>query len=170
MDFYNYPPGMGTSPFEPLEGKNYFVYCSKFSYLGNYEEIGNITSPFDERNRFFSGDYVINIFKRVSIIKKGKIIFTNNHFEDGHIIGESRLKNNPNNIQYAILTDKLQEYVIPTWRNDTLKTYSIKDNNNPLQLKLYSSTEAAINHAILLSQEKNMDCIVAQWFGDIDRH
>lgn len=86
MDFHNYPLGKKNIPFNPSDGDNYFAYCNIFSYLGNYEEIGNISSPMDERNSFFLGGWVLNIFKRYEIIEDGKVIFTNDNFNDGHII------------------------------------------------------------------------------------
>ncbi len=52
MQFYHYPPTKKISPFEPIEADNYFVYGTKFSYLGNFEEIGNICLPTDKRNVF----------------------------------------------------------------------------------------------------------------------
>lgn len=168
MEFYPYPPGKNISPFEPSEEDNYFVYCTLFSYLGNYEEFGTI-DLFDDRNKIFWGAWVLNIFKRNAVIQKGKITFTNLNFDDGHIIGKSRLKNRQEPIQYAILTNKVLEYDIPSWRNDTLKTHSIQDENNPLQLKLFVSLKDAMEYAINFSKENDMDCIVAQWFADIDR-
>ena len=115
MDFHNYPLDKKNSPFNPSDGDNYFAYCNIFSYLGNYEDIGNISSPMDERNRFFLGGWVLSIFKRYEIIEDGKVIFTNDNFNDGHIIGASRLKN----VQYAILTSQQQEYEIPSWGANT---------------------------------------------------
>lgn len=157
MDFHNYPLGKKNIPFNPSDGDNYFAYCNIFSYLGNYEEIGNISSPMDERNSFFLGGWVLNIFKRYEIIEDGKVIFTNDNFNDGHIIGASRLKS----VQYAILTSQQQEYEIPSWGANTLKTYSLQDDSNHLQLKLFENADDAVEYAIQLSKEQHMKCIVA---------
>lgn len=76
-----------------MEGENYFMQEGEaFSYLGSYEEIGNIRYPWDERTYIIPGVYVLNIFKRHSVIDQGEAVFTNSHFDDGHKIGESRLK------------------------------------------------------------------------------
>ena len=166
MDFYNYPIGKEISPFESVNGDNYFAYCAKFSYLGNFDEIGNISGPFDERNNYFTGAYVLNIFKRFAVVENGKVIFVNKLFNDGHIIGASRLKN----IQYAILTSQIQEYKIPSWGTQVLKTYAIHDDNAPLQLKLFLTEDSTIQYAMSLSKKERIKCIVAQWFADIDRH
>ena len=44
------------------------------------------------------------------------------------------------------------------------------DEHNPLQLKLFASFNEAVEYAMSLSQENDVDCIVAQWFADIDMH
>lgn len=166
MEFYIYPANRKISPFESVNGDNYFVYCTKFSYLGSFDEIGNICNPSDKRNALFTGAWVLNIFKRLAVVENERLIFINKNFNDGHIIGASRLKN----LQYAILTSQIQEYEIPSWRTQVLKTYAIHDDDNPLQLKLFLDADSAIQYAILLSKKQNIKCIVAQWFADIDRH
>ena len=87
-----------------------------------------------------------------------------------HTIGFSRLENNPEPIQYAIITNKLLKYVVPSWNGRTLQSYSVHDEHNPLQLKLFASFNEAVEYAMSLSQENDVDCIVAQWFADIDMH
>lgn len=171
MRFINYPPNkQHISPFEPIEADCYFAHAGNFSYLGNYEEIGNIRSPYDVRSDILAGAFVLNIFKRHSIVQNGKRIFTNKNFDDGHIIGASRLKE----IRYAIVTDELQEYKIDSWKEELLKDYSINNNdgsyNCALQLKLFSDADSAIEYAVELSKKSPAKYVIAQWFADIDRH
>ena len=170
MEFYPYPPEKRVSPFEPSDADNYFVGCKLLSYLGNYEEIGNLWHHGDKRNENFWGNWVICIYKRRAVIKKGKVAYINKQFHDGHTIGFSRLENNPEPIQYAIITNKLLKYVVPSWNGRTLQSYSVHDEHNPLQLKLFASFNEAVEYAMSLSQENDVDCIVAQWFADIDMH
>ncbi len=166
MDFYHYPPDKKISPFAPIHADNYFVYGTKFSYLGNFEEIGNISSPMDKRNDFFTGAWVVNICKRFVIVENGTKIFQNKNFDDGHVMGTNRYKK----IQFMIVTNVLWEYAIPSWQTHTLRTYAIQDDKNPLQLKLFATSDFAIQYAIALSKKWHIKCIVAQWFADIDRH
>lgn len=170
MEFYPYPLEKRVSPFEPSDEDNYFVECKLLSYLGNYEEIGNLWHPADKRNEYFWGNWVICVYKRRAVIKNGKVAFINSQFNDGHIIGFSRLENSPEPIQYAIITNNLLEYAVSSWNGWTLQSYSVRDEYNPLQLKLFTSFNEAVEYAMSLSKENGVDCIVAQWFADIDRH
>lgn len=172
IEYYSYPDGKKITPFQAVDGENYFMQAGgTFSYLGNYEEIGNIKDPWEERSRQIQEAYVLNIFKRHSVIDQGEVVFTNPHFDDEHKIGESRLKD----IRFAILTERIQEYYVDSWREkEKLKTFSIQDDsdefNATLQLKLFDSTEEAITYAIKISKVQFMKCVVAQWFADLDRH
>lgn len=173
MAFYDYPVGKQINPFEPIDGENYFVELGRyFSYLGDFEQIGSMTM--DERLDIFTGTggYVVNILKRAALVKNGKVIYRNKKFDDGHILGRSRL----DNVQYVIHTSKMQKYKVDLWMwgETPLKTYSIhNDNGNPydtLQLKLFQTVEEAIEYAIPLSKQQDMTCIISQWFADIDTH
>lgn len=171
IKYYNYPAGKKITPFQAVDGDNYFMEAGEtFTYLGNYEEIGNISDPWEERSLQIQGAYVLNIFKRHSVIDRGEVVFTNPHFDDGHRIGQSRLKD----VRFAILTDRLQECHVDSWGALTLKSFSIRDDsggfNATLQLKLFDSAEEAITNAIKISKEQSMKCVVAQWFADLDRH
>lgn len=172
IKYYNYPVGKMITPFQAMDGDNYFMAAGEtFTYLGNYEEIGNICDPWEERSLQITGAYVLNIFKRYSVIDRGEVVFTNQHFDDGHRIGQSRLKD----VRFAILTDRVQEYHVDSWgEKEKLKTFSIHDDsgefNAALQLRLFDSTEEAITNAIKISKEQFMKCVVAQWFADLDRH
>lgn len=170
--YYNYPAGKKITPFQAVDGDNYFMQAGgTFTYLGNYEEIGNIRDPWEERSLQIQGAYVLNIFKRHSLIDRGEVVFTNPHFDDGHRIGESRLKD----VRFAILTDRIQEYHVASWgEKEKLKCFSIQDDSGKfgatLQLRLFDSTEEAITYAVKISKEQFMKCVVAQWFADLDRH
>ncbi len=170
MEFYNYPPNKCTSPFEAIQADNYFAEAGKFTYLGTFEEIGNIETPFDSRNINLNGAYVLNIYKRYALIENGRVIYLNKSFDDGHVIGASRFKNS----NYIIVTDKLHKYKIDSWGTKLLKTYSIHNTdgtyNCGLQLRMFKTQELAIQYAIGISTDINMKCIIAQWFADIDRH
>lgn len=171
IKYYNYPAGKKITPFQAVDGDNYFMEAGEtFTYLGNYEEIGNINDPWEERSRQIQGAYVLNIFKRHSVIDRGEVVFTNPHFDDGHRIGQSRLKD----VRFAILTDRIQECHVDSWGELKLKSFSIRDDsggfNATLQLKLFDSAEEAITNAIKISKEQSMKCVVAQWFADLDRH
>ena len=172
IKYYSYPAGKKITPFQAVDGDNYFMATGEtFTYLGNYEEIGNIRDPWEERSLQITGGFVLNIFKRHSVIDRGEVIFTNSHFDDGHRIGQSRLKD----VRFAILTDRIQEYHVDSWREQQkLKTFSIQDDssefNATLRLKLFDSAEEAIANAKKISKEQFMKCVVAQWFADLDRH
>lgn len=172
IEYYNYPAGKKIIPFQAVDGDNYFMEeGDTFTYLGNYEEIGNIRDPWEERCNQIPGVYVLNIFKRHSVIDRGEVVFTNPHFDDGHRIGRSRLKD----VRFAILTDRIQEYHVDSWgEKEKLETFSIQDDSGrfdaTLQLKLFDSAEKAITYAIKISKEQFMKCVVAQWFADLDRH
>lgn len=107
IKYYNYPAGKAITPFQAVDGDNYFMAAGEtFTYLGSYEDIGNIRDPWEERSLQITGRFVVDIFKRHSVIDRGKVVFTNPHFNDGHRIGQSRLKD----VRFAILTDRIQEY------------------------------------------------------------
>lgn len=169
--YYDYPIGKKITPFQEAGEDSYFMAAGyTFTYLGNYEEIGNITDPSEERSRQIQGAYVLNIFKRHSVIDRGRVVFTNRNFDDGHKIGQSRLKD----IRFVILTDRIQEYHVDSWGKTKLECFSIEDDsgafNAALQFKLFDSVEEAIAYAIKVSNEQAMKCVVAQWFADLDRY
>ncbi len=172
IKYYDCPAGKKITPFQTLDGDNYFMAAGEtFTYLGNYEEIGNIRDPWEKRSLQITGAFVLNIFKRHSVIDQGEVVFTNPHFVDGHRIGQSRLKD----VRFAILTNRIQEYHVNSWGEyQKLKTFSIHDDsgecNVALQLKLFDSAEEAITYAIKISKEQFMKCVAAQWFADLDRH
>lgn len=172
IKYYNYPAGKNITPFQAVDGDNYFMSAGEiFTYLGNYEEIGNIRDPWEKRSLQIPGAFVLNIFKRHSVIDRGEVVFTNLHFDDGYRIGESRLKN----VQFVILTDRMQEYHVDSWGDKAkLKSFAIRDDsgefNAALQMKLFDSAEEAITTAIKISKEQFAKCVVAQWFADLDRH
>lgn len=142
----------------------------KITYLGTFEEIGNIATPFDKRNGIFSGAYVLNIYKRYALVENCKKIYLNNNFNDGHEIGANRY----NSRNYIIYTNTLNKYKIDSWGSNYLECYSIQNTDGSydcsLQLRLFKSTDLAIQYAMDISNFENMKCIVAQWFADIDRH
>ena len=172
LKYYNYPAEKRITPFQAIDGDNYFMVAGgAFTYLGNYEEIGNIKDPWEERSNQIQGAYVLNIFKRHSVIERGTVVLANPNFNDGHRLGQSRLKD----VRFAILTDRMQEYYVDSWgEKEKLKTFSIHNDsdefNATLQLKLFDSAEEAITYAIKISKEQSMKCVVAQWFADLDRH
>lgn len=172
LKYYNYPAEKRITPFQVIDGDNYFMVAGgTFSYLGSYEEIGNIRDPWEERSEQIQGAWVLNIFKRYAVIDRGEVAFTNPHFDDEHRIGESRLKD----VRFAILTERIQEYQVDSWgEKEKLRCFSIRDDsgefNATLQLKLFDSAEKAITYAIKISKEQSMKCVVAQWFADLDRH
>lgn len=104
------------------------------------------------------------------MVEKGQVVYKNTRFDDGHVIGSSRLKS----IKFVIYTDVLHDYRIDSWGERLLSSYSIRNDdgsyNCSLQLKLFDDPDAAIQHSKELSKEQKMKCIVAQWFADIDRH
>lgn len=170
MEFYNYPPNKIISPFDAVEADNYFAEAGKITYLGTFEEVGNIAAAFDKRNSILAGDYVLNIFKRYALVENGKITYLNERFNDGHEIGASRNKYK----NYIIYTNILHKYKIDSWGTNYLESYSINNTdgtyNCSLQFKLFENPDLAVQYAIEISNNKNTKCIVAQWFADIDRH
>lgn len=168
MAFYDYPVGKQISPFEPIDGENYFVEVDgwHFSYLGDFEQIGSMT-----RDKSLPGMFTLNVLKRAALVKNGKVIYRNKKFDDGHILGRSRL----DRVQYVIHTSKMQEYkVVDSWGETQLKTYSIhNDSGKPydtLYFKLFQTAEEAIEYAIPLSKQQDMTCIISQQFANIDIH
>jgi hypothetical protein len=170
MKFYNYPENKHVSPFEAVDADNYFAVAGKITCLGTFEEIGNIKTSFDTRNNLLTGAYVLNIFKRYALIENGKLTYLNKKFNDGHEIGASRYKC----INYVIYTNILHKYKIDSWGTNFLETYSVNNTdgtyNCSLQFRLFDTPDLAIQYAIEISNNKNMKCIVAQWYADIDRH
>lgn len=170
MEFFNYPPNKTISPFDAIEADNYFAVAGKITYLGTFEEVGNIATPFDKRNDILTGAYVLNIFKRYALVENGNITYLNERFNDGHEIGSSRNKYK----SYIIYTNILHKYKIDSWGTHFLESYSIQNTdgtyNCSLQFKEFKNYNLALRHAIEISNNKNMKCIVAQWFADIDRH
>lgn len=170
MEFYNYPPNKHISPFDAVEADNYFAHARALSYLGTYEEIGNIAFPFDERNSILSGSFVLCIYKRHSLIENGKVTLINNKFNDGYERGSSRFNSN----KYIIFTDVLHKYKVDSWGVTLVESYTIQNTDGThdcsLQQRLFDSPELAIQFAINISSNMHMKCIIAQWFADIDRH
>lgn len=170
MEFYNYPPNKHVSPFDAVDAGNYFAEAGKITYLGTFEEIGNIVTPFDTRNNILTGAYVLNIYKRYALIENGKMTYQNERFNDGHEIGASRYRYK----NFIIYTNILHKYKIDSWRTNLLEAYSINNTdgtyNCSLQFRLFKDSDLAVQHAIEISNNKNIKCIVAQWFADIDRH
>lgn len=170
MEFYNYPKNKHISSFDAVDANNYFAVASKITYLGTFEEIGNIATPFDTRNNILTGSYVLNIYKRYALIKNGKLTYQNDKFNDGHEIGESRYKS----MNYIIYTNILHKYKIDSWGTNLLEEYCVNNTdgtyNCSLQFRLFNTPDLAIQYAMDISNNKNLKCIVAQWFADIDRH
>lgn len=49
--YVDYPEGKRLAPFQALDGDSYFMVTGySFTYLGSYEEIGNIQDPWEERS------------------------------------------------------------------------------------------------------------------------
>lgn len=96
--------------------------------------------------------------------------YLNKKFNDGHEIGASRYKC----INYIIYTNILHEYKIDSWGTNLLETYSVNNTdgtyNCSLQFSLFKPPDLAIQYAMDISNNKNMKCIIAQWYADIDRH
>ncbi len=107
IEFYCYPENKSVSPFDAIDVDNYFAEVGEITYLGTFEYVGNISTPFDKRNDIFGGNFVLNIYKRHAIIENGKIVYINRKFDDGHITGVSRLKQ-----IYYILYTMLLKYLV----------------------------------------------------------
>lgn len=169
MNFYAYPPGEQLSPFDPVDGGNYFAYAGSFTYLGSFEDVGNIGWPGDERSQLLLGQNVLMIFKRHSIVHHGSIIYLNGGFDDGHHIGISRFAAK----KYVLITESINRYAIDTWRDRKLETYVVQNAdgtfNCSLMPLLFDSPDRATAHA-LDGICRDTRCIVAQWFADIDRY
>lgn len=46
ITYCDYPAGKTITPFQTVDGDNYFMEAGgTFTYLGSYEEIGNIRNP-----------------------------------------------------------------------------------------------------------------------------
>lgn len=65
-------------------------------------------------------------------------------------------------------------YKINSWETNLLEIYSVNNTdgtyNCSLQFRLFKTPELAIQYSMDISNNKNMKCIVAQWYADIDRH
>ena len=170
MIFYQYPPNKIVSPFDPVDADNYFAVAGETSYLGNFDELGNINDPFDLRNDFFKGAFVLGIMKRHSIVEDGALIYKNALFNDGH---EYR-GYHKNAANYIIHTNVLHRYIIDSWGGRFLETYTIKNDsgsyNCALRSKTFSTPDLAIQYAIQISSVKKMKCVIALLFAEIDRH
>ena len=117
------------------------------------------------RNAF--SDYVLVVYKRYAVVKKGEICFLNENFSDDNM-AKGRYKKNG----YVIISNKPKNYVIQSWENK-LTSYELRDDStgssalNPI---IFPTAEEALAKAIALSKQKKETFLVAQWFDDFDRH
>lgn len=76
-------------------------------------------------------------------------------------------------MNYIVYTNILHKYKIDSWGTNLLEEYSINNTdgtyNCSLQFRLFKTADLAIQYAMDISNNKNVKCIVAQWFADIDR-
>lgn len=160
MEYLDYPKEK-VDIFSPCD-KNYFLKSDRFSYLCSYEEAENI-----DKYSSFKGSIVLITYKRLAVIKGGKVIYQNKGFNDGNM-ARGRYKEKG----YVIISDTLKSYYIQSW-DKYLESYELRDDgeyNKALNPIIYSSCDDAVGEAIALSQRSDNTYIVAQWFNETDRH
>lgn len=158
MKYYDYPEEK-IDIFEESD-KNYFFKGTDFTYLCTYDEVKAVNMW-----NAFTG-FVLVVYKRYAVVKKGEICFLNENFSDGNM-ARGRHKENG----YVIISNNPQNYVIQSWENK-LTSYELRDDStgssalNPI---IFPTAEEALAKAIALSKQKMETFLVAQWFDDYDR-
>ena len=159
MMYYDYPEEK-IDIFEESD-KNYFVKGNDFTYLCTYDEVKAVNMW-----NAFTG-FVLVVYKRYAVVKKGEICFLNENFSDGNM-ARGRHKENG----YVIISSEPKEYLIHSWKKN-LTSYELRDDstyNCALNPVIFETAEEALKKALLLSKQKKEIFMVAQWFDDFDRH
>ena len=159
MIYYDYPEEK-IEIFEKSD-KHYFFKGDKFSYLCSYDEMKAVNVCRD-----FTG-FVLVVYKRYAVVKKGEVCFWNEDFSDGNI-AKGRHKENG----YMIISSEPKEYLIHSWKKN-LTSYELRDDstyNCALNPVIFETAEEALAKAVLLSKEEDGAFLVAQWFEEFDRH
>lgn len=175
MEYFDYPKDKQVSPFDNNNINEYFFEAGNhISYLTDYEDVDRIMGSFKESEKIFplyESGYVLSAMKRYAIVENGLILYINERFEDGHVIGRSRLGEAK---KYIICTNITKNYYVDSWGKHELQSNIIREEksgyNCSLQYRLFATPEYAVKYAKEISKENPMKCIVAQWFADIDRH
>lgn len=162
MEYYDYPVRSDRKDIFSVSDDNYFLKGEKFSFLCNYTEAQEV----DKRNMFL-GSFVLVIYKRLAVIKKGEICYINKDFSDGDL-SRGRYKDNG----FVIICDTPKEYYIHSWKKNFL-SYEVRDDseyNKALKVTIFETPDEAVNKAKELSAADGNSYLVACWFDDFDRH
>jgi hypothetical protein len=159
MIYYDYP----EEKIEIFEesNRNYFFKGNDFTYLCTYDEVKAVNMW-----NAFTG-FVLVVYKRYAVVKKGEICFLNENFSDGNM-ARGRYKENG----YVIILREPKEYLIHSWKKN-LTSYELRDDstyNCALNPVIFETAEEALAKAVLLSKEEDGAFLVAQWFDEFDRH
>ena len=158
MIYYDYPEEK-IEIFEKSD-RNYFFKGDKFSDLCSYDEMKAVNVCRD-----FTG-FVLVVYKRYAVVKRGEVCFRNENFSDGNI-AKGRYKENG----YVIISSEPKEYLIHSWKKN-LTSYELRDDsayNGALNPVIFETAEEALAKSIALSKQKKEIFMVAQWFDDFDR-
>ena len=101
-----------------------FIAEANDTYSGYYEK-GHFSRDWACAN-FEAGRYVIVVYQIHSLYMDGKQIWLNENFENA--VGKYSRYRQPS---FVIITDKLQEYIIPSWGRSYF-THIIHNDKDPL--------------------------------------
>lgn len=136
-------------------------------YIGMVNNMCSSFSGSDKYNpkwawQFPSGRYVIVIYQRHSVYKEGIQIYMNTAFECK--VSDYCRHENP---RYVLVSDKVREYYISSWGSNLL-SYSIKNEQNPLQEKYYDIDDA--KRAAIDYSQAGETIVILEWFADYDMY
>ncbi len=143
-----------------VKGSQTFIAEADDTYSGYYDK--DHFSRERACKEFEAGRYVIVVYQIHSIYMDGKQIWLNEHFENA--VGRDSRYRQP---CFVIITDKLHEYMIPSWGRSYF-THIIHNDKDPLQVKIFSLEEAR-QFAVTASGEGHKIAVM-EWFEDYDMY
>ena len=130
----------------------------RFSEYMDRQEFGR-----DWAWNFPSGRYVIIVYQRCSVFIEGKRTWRNDDYLNE--VGNNSRYRSPH---FVIALDRRREYMIPSWGRP-LRSHIVMDENNPLQVLVFSDIETAEEVARQYSV-KGFKVAVLEWFEDFDMY
>ena len=137
------------------------LIAEAFNLFSDYMGMDDV--GYDWGSNFESGRYVIVVYQRFSVFENGKRIWINKAFQNK--VGRfSRYKKQV----FAIMLDREIEYKVSgrSWR---LRTYTLHDPKNTLQVLTFPSAWVAEGYAKKYSKE-GYKVAVLGWYEDYDMY
>ena len=143
-----------------VKGSQTFIAEADDTYSGYYDK--DHFSRERACKEFAAGRYVIVVYQIHSIYMDGKPIWLNENFENA--VGRDSRYRRPS---FVIITDKLQEYLIPSWGRSYF-THIIHTDKDPLQVKIFSLEEA--RQFAVTASGNGQKIAVMEWYEDYDMY